>query len=113
MNSIEVECKKCPVSHVCPTNGSSPTMSNGKPVMCRVVGGFGRTPIDDEILSEESRRQSEMNGKCLTIAEVPYMDDSGTVFAKVVKIFSQPILAEREKNPIFTSSDLTARSHKA
>jgi len=66
--------------------------------MCRIVGGYGRESVDPTILSEESKKASEQNGPCLTIAEFPTLDEgSGKPYYKIVKIFSQPVLHKREK----------------
>lgn len=108
---IEIECSRCSVSDYCPKKGSSP-ISHGKNILkCRIMGGFGRKPVDKSILSDESLKLFEKNGPCLTIAEVPSVDDQGFVTYKVEKIFSPPCLSSRETNVAVTSSDVTQRSH--
>lgn len=63
---------------------------------CRLVNGYGRTPVDSSILSEESLKIAQNQGPCLTIAEVPSFDEEGDFFYEITKIFSPPILHERE-----------------
>lgn len=109
--NLERECAKCAVSATCPSRGSSPLIFNNHRIACRIVGGFGRVPVDRSVLSEESKAVSDKNGPCLTVAEVPRVDDGRIVF-DVVKIFSPPILLDREKQPVTTVSDLSERSHK-
>jgi hypothetical protein len=110
---IEMECSKCAVANTCPRRGASPLASDNKSVFkCRIIGGFGREPVDPLILSAESRAIFNRNGPCLTIAEVPILDDQKTVTYEVTKIFSPPNLSAREENPIITSSDLEVRSYK-
>jgi hypothetical protein len=94
---LEMTCDRCSVAQTCPKNGASPLfLSGGKRAHCRIVGGYGRTPVDPEILSSESRQRAEKDGPCLTIAEVPALED-GIVVHEVVKIFSPPVLSERER----------------
>lgn len=81
----------------CPEKGASPLNQGKNRVLCRLVGGYGRTPVDESILSEESKQTVSQNGPCLTIAEVPKTDESGRTVFKVVKIFSPPVLHEREQ----------------
>lgn len=55
--------------------------------------------MDPGILSEDSRSASA-SGPCLTLAEVPTLDeDSGNVIYEIVKIFAPPVLHERETVP--------------
>lgn len=98
VNYLPMECSKCRVAHSCPKKGSSPlTLPGNKKALCSLVGGYGRTPVRQEILGEESREASAKNGPCLTIAEVPRLDeDSGLLIYELEKIFSQPVLHERE-----------------
>lgn len=99
-NNLEMECVKCKVANTCPSFGSSPMkVPGGYIVKCVIVGGFGRTPIDQTILSDESKEKSMRDGPCLTIAEIPSMDDDGRVSLNVTKIFSEPVLHDREKVP--------------
>lgn len=99
IQNLDVTCDKCRVSEFCSKNGSSPVLTPKKQVFkCRLVGGYGRVPIDMRIVSEQSKQLIEKNGPCLTIAEVPEYDEaSGEVVYKVIKIFNPPILHEREK----------------
>ncbi len=64
------------------------------------MGGYGRTPVDPRILGDESREAAAKSGPCLTLAEVPRLDkESGNIIFDVVKIFSPPVLHERETVP--------------
>jgi len=69
-------------------------------VTCRVVGGYGRTPVDPSSLSEESKARAEKDGPCLTIADVPTVDPhTGKLYLETVKVFHHPITHPREKTP--------------
>jgi hypothetical protein len=107
---LEMTCEKCAVQGTCPKNGSSPAFLLGKQVKCRLVGGYGRLPVDPEILSDESKRLAAQNGPCVTIAEVPYLNDDGAIDFEVIKVFSKPILSDREHTNMPLDS-LYARSH--
>jgi hypothetical protein len=94
--NLPMECSKCRVSATCPRNGSSPALTRaGKKVLCNIIGGYGRTPVDVEILSAESLGRSRRDGPCMTIAEVPVLEDDSIVMT-VTTIFSPPVLHERE-----------------
>jgi hypothetical protein len=55
-------------------------------------------PADRSILSEESKERADRDGPCLTLAELPVLDlATGEVKYEVLKIFSPPVLHEREK----------------
>ncbi len=96
-NPLTMECSKCKVANYCPRKGSSPSFTRAKKkVLCVIVGGYGRKPLDEAALSEESKKLVEKNGPCLTIAEVPTFEDDLLVM-ELTKIFSPPILHEREK----------------
>lgn len=92
---LEIECQKCRVANTCPNRNSSPLNLSGKRHLCRIIGGYGRVPVDDSILSPESSILAKTNGPCLTIAEIPREED-GEVVYEIVKIFSPPVLNERE-----------------
>jgi hypothetical protein len=109
---IEMECNRCSVAKTCPRRGSSPISVEKAIVKCKIIGGFGRTPVDRTVLSEESIARVDRDGPCLTIAEVPDVDEQGYVTFTVVKVFSPPCLSDREKNVIVTSSDVTTRPCK-
>lgn len=98
-NSLQVLCKACKVSTTCPRSGSSPLYHGDRKMLaCRIVGGYGREPVDPSSLSEESRARSEQDGPCLSIAEVPTFDqDSEKVHFEVVKVFHKPIMHPRER----------------
>ena len=103
VNGLQVECKNCKIASTCPRKGSSPLLlpSAGKrKVFCVVVGGYGRQPIDERVLSPESLARSKKDGPCLNIAHVPTWDeDAQQVIFEVTKIFSQPIKHPRETVP--------------
>lgn len=108
---LEMVCDKCAVAGTCPRKGSSPILVGKSLVKCRIVNGFGKKPIEKHILSPESLKISERDGPCLTVAEVPSFSE-GELSFDVVKIFSPPVLAQREMTQTVTSSDVTVRSHK-
>lgn len=97
-NSLTVECKSCRISKYCPRCGSSPLrLPSGKMGVCRLVGGYGKKSVDISVLSKESKELFDKNGPCLTIAEIPTLDEcSGLMTYQVTKIFAPPILHERE-----------------
>lgn len=93
---LRMECNKCRVSKFCGKKGISPTrLNNGINIYCRLVGGYGRIPVDKEILSEDSKTIVSKNGRCLTIAEVPEVVGNDFIF-HVEKIFHPPVKHERE-----------------
>lgn len=95
---LVVECRTCRVAKYCPQNGSSPLrLPSGQAIACRLIGGYGKKPIDRSVLSEDNEKLFDIHGPCLTIAEIPYVDEgSGLTVYGVVKIFSPPIVHERE-----------------
>jgi len=97
---LDMECRRCRVSSTCPKVGQSPLKVGSKVFMCRIIGGYGRTPADPSILSEESAARAAKDGPCLTLAEVPTVDEDGTLVFVVERIFSQPILHDREKTDL-------------
>jgi len=97
-NSLNMTCDKCQVAETCPRRGSSPLTLPNRTALCRLLGGYGRKPVDIADLSEESRETAAKNGACLTIAEIPTLDKaSGKIYYETVKVFSEPILHPREK----------------
>lgn len=98
-NALNMTCDRCRVADTCPQKGSSPlTLPDKRKLLCRILGGYGREPVDSAKLSEESKKVAAQNGHCITIAEVPAFDvPSGKIYYNTVKIFSQPILHPREK----------------
>ncbi len=64
-----------------------------------MIGGYGRLPVDPGIMSDEAREAAARSGPCLTLAEVPSVDESGRVTYELVKIFSPPVLHDREVIP--------------
>ena len=65
---------------------------------CKLVGGYGREPMDPAKLSEASRTRASKDGPCLTIAHVPTVVD-GTAEYQLVTVFSPPVLHSRETVP--------------
>lgn len=101
-NVLQMQCSRCQVAQTCPRRGSSPLHLGGRtPVFCRIVGGYGRTPLDDGAMSPETKERSLRDGPCLTIAEVPTKDEhSGHVYFEVTKVFHHPVLHPREKTDL-------------
>jgi hypothetical protein len=97
-NVLQVDCVKCRVAEKCPRKGASPTVVNGKRLLCGLIGGYGRVPLSPSVMSEESRARSTVDGPCLTLAQVPTVKD-GSVEYELVKIFSPPVLHDRETVP--------------
>jgi hypothetical protein len=98
MEVLETTCDKCQVRKYCPVAGSAPLSHENKLYKCRIIGGYGKEPLDLKKASAESKELMSKNGPCLTLAEVPGTDrSSGYLFYKVVKIFSPPNLHPREK----------------
>ena len=95
---LQMTCSRCRVAASCPKKGSSPlTLKGNKKALCSLIGGYGRTPVSPEVLSQESREASLRDGPCLTLAEVPRLDEESELLVyELVKIFSPPILHERE-----------------
>jgi hypothetical protein len=106
-NILLMECSKCRVAASCPKKGSSPLkLPSGQEMTCRLVGGYGRNPVDQSILSEDSKKLSKEHGPCLTIAEVPILDEcSGLAVYQITKIFAPPVLHERE---VFSEDQMKA-----
>lgn len=66
--------------------------------MCELIGNYGRVPVDQCVLSEESKAKAAKWGPCLTLVNVPTLDPAtGNVTMEVTKIFSPPVLHERER----------------
>lgn len=110
MDALDMTCERCAVAKTCPKQGSSPLFTSGnKRVHCRILGGFGRQPVDVSILSEESRKRMEADGPCLTLAEVPVFED-GIVAWELTKIFAEPVLNERERTTTILGGQLNPRN---
>lgn len=106
---LEMTCDRCAVAKTCPRRGSSPLyLQGGKRVHCRILGGYGRQPLDPEVLSEESKKRVEKDGPCLTIAEVPSVVD-GVVVHETVKIFAHPVLSDRERTTVVLGGQLNPK----
>ena len=101
---------ECLVSPFCSKKGVSPLLlENKKHVTCRLVGGYGRTPVDLTILSEESKLKMTGSGPCLTIAEIPVIYGKDFVY-EIHKIFHPAVLHPREKSSMIMDSMLTKNS---
>jgi hypothetical protein len=110
MPSLEMTCNRCLVAQTCPKSGSSPLFfSSGKRAHCRILGGYGRQPVDEAILSAESLVRSKKDGPCLTLAEVPVLDD-GMVTWEITKVFSPPIVNERERPTAILGGQLNPKN---
>lgn len=93
---LEMTCDRCAVVKTCSKSGSSPLIHLKKRYTCSILGGYGKIPVDESILSEESKEIAKHNGPCLTLASVPEVQE-GSVNMILVKIFSPPILSKHEK----------------
>jgi hypothetical protein len=81
------------------------------PEYCKIIGGYGRKPVDPAILSPESLSISTP-GSCLTIAYIPVVDkETGQIIMKLTKIFAPPVLHEREKIP-WNIEEMYPKPHK-
>lgn len=111
-NVLKMECDRCAVANNCEARGASPLIFPGGMAFCHIIGGYGRNPVDKSILSEESKKKSLRDGECLTIAEVPRLEETGRVEKRVVFIFSSPVRHAREKTSIPKGNDIYPSSHK-
>lgn len=107
---IITNCKSCKVAKYCPSKGASPLDHKGVSLGCRIIGGYGRVPVDERILSEESKILTKKNGNCLTIAEIPKIVNDSVAY-EVTKIFSPPVKHERETST-FIPGLITPKSYK-
>jgi len=112
-NNLKMTCNRCKVSNNCSSNGQSPLIVNGKNVaICELIGGYGRTPVEENILSQESLSKSRADGNCLTLAHVPSFDEeSNEIIYKLVKIFHSPNFHPREKTDFWQDS-VIPKNHK-
>ena len=94
---LEMECSRCEVSKTCPRSGASPVRVGSRTVKCRIIGGYGRKPLDAPAMSADTAARAAIDGPCRTIAEIPVADEDGTVSFFTEKIFSNAVLHEREK----------------
>ena len=97
---LRVVCESCKVSNECSKKNSSPLKVNNRVYYCYLLNGYGRVPLDESKLSEESKEKVRKFGPCLTIAQVPTVDESGRAEWVVEKVFSQPVLHGREKTSV-------------
>ena len=113
-NKLEMECGQCKVADECPARGASPLrLGSGKPVRCRLIGGYGQKPVPVDRMSDETRNVVERNGPCLTIAEVPRVDEpSGRIYFETVKIWSQPKLHPRQTTSVSMDRAMGPSAHR-
>jgi hypothetical protein len=110
MTALEMTCDRCAVATTCPKRGASPLFyGGGKRVHCRILGGYGRQPVDKEILSSESLERYGKDGPCLTLADIPVLED-GQVSWETVKIFHQAVLGDRERPTAILGGQLNPKS---
>lgn len=64
-------------------------------MFCKIVGGYAQEPVDRSILSPELARRADVDGPCMTLAEVPTREPSGHVHLELVKVFHHPIVHPR------------------
>ncbi len=107
---LEMICDRCAVAKSCSKFGSSPLIYLKKRYVCLIIGGYGKTPVDESILSETSLKLSKRSGPCLTLAYIPEVQEE-TVNTVLTKIFSPPIISDHEKTNIPLDS-VYSRSHK-
>lgn len=107
---LDMTCERCAVATKCPKNGSSPTLTQGgKRSLCRILGGYGRVPVDPAVLSADSLVRSKKDGPCLTLAEVPKVED-GQVIWELTKVFHHPVIGAREKPDAILGDHLLAKA---
>jgi hypothetical protein len=111
-NALSLHCSKCKISGTCPKRGASPLRTGPRSLLlCRVLGGYARRPVDQSKLSPESKDRSAKDGPCMSIAEVPVVDmHSGLAHFEVVKVFHQAVVHPRERSTVQADGMLT-RSH--
>jgi len=80
-------------------------------VRCQLLNGYGRLPVDPSVLSPESRKASERDGPCLTLAYVPVLDENDRPVHVLTKVFSPPVLHGRESVP-WNIEGMYPKSHK-
>lgn len=82
-------------------------------MLCRVVGGYSRDPVDASALSPESAERAAKDGPCLSLAEVPRLDkDSGHTYYETVKVFHQPMRHPRETPTVRLLDSMLSSSHR-
>ncbi len=108
MNALEMECERCNVSNSCKYNGLSPVLLKNKQYKCQIIGGYGNKSVDREILSEENKKLHDEGKTCLTLVYIPF-EENGAIDYKLQKVFSPPVVTEREK-PQITMDSITARN---
>jgi len=109
MSALDMACERCLVAQTCPKRGASPLFFNGKRAHCHILGGYGRQPVDPTILSAESLERVKKDGPCLTLAEVPVLDD-GMITWELTKVFGPPIVNERERPTAILGGQLNPKN---
>ena len=96
---LKMKCEKCKILEYCPKKGGSPISINNRQEVCHVIGGYGREPVKEHLLSKESKKLVSKYGDCLSIVEVPIQDEyTKKFYREVIKVFHPPIFHPREKN---------------
>ncbi|HED37911.1 MAG TPA: hypothetical protein ENI76_06675 [Ignavibacteria bacterium] len=110
---LRVLCNKCLISEYCIYKGQSPlyVSKNSQTIECVIVGGYGLKKPSSEILSEESKKSQKKFGECLSIVEIPQLDQStGYVYTTTTMIWHPRIKHEREKSDMIIDQ-IIPRSH--
>jgi len=94
--NIDVTCKSCKIQKYCPESGSTPLRYNLHLIPCQISGGYGRYEIPKSKVGIKSLPLYEKNGKCVSFALIPYIDEVGNLATKLVKVFHPPIKHPRE-----------------
>lgn len=96
-NILLMRCANCQVASTCSKQGASPLTTGGRIFLCRLIGGYGKVPVDLDKMSEQTKEIAKRDGPCLTLAEVPVLDEASKfVTYELTKIFSPPVLHARE-----------------
>jgi len=113
-NKLQIRCAKCKVANWCPAKGASPiNLGSGKPVYCRLIGGYGQVPVPEHKMSDKTKEIAKDQGACLTIVEVPRIDESsGKLYFETILIWSQPQLHPRQTTTTAMDRALGPSSYK-
>jgi len=98
MNTLQMTCDKCKIAGTCPKKGASPLVVGKQRVQCQILGGYARKPVSPTILGARLKARQKKDGPCMTMVKVPTLDEQGDIIFEDVKVFSQPILHDREKS---------------
>lgn len=100
--NLDVVCKSCKISAYCPEKGVAPLRYNQHLIPCQLAGGYGKTEVEASKISAKSLPLYQQNGKCVSFALIPFIDELGNLQTRLTKVFHPPIVHPREK----TSYDL-------